>query len=302
MGTPRNTNWEARLKHSDSRPSVVQPNSIWRHLDFGASDLGCFPRKPVTNCDVTKQGQLFYCQTTGLAFRLLQNIGFSLVCPFKQQHQTLGSGKSGPLRIGIGQSSLNRPFHSPPLQFLADVPRRLSQPSLCGAFGRAHSTLRRGNVYLQCTVSCACYRFDLMSRYCDLPRRCDWPHVEHDARGQMKHIELMNNQPIHLQVSVLCYFGPRRIHSLPEFMDFKLFGKTILVVNKKFKLFFGQPIREVSQLYDMFTGPVWAVSRSLCLDLSPRLTPKQKEEPIGGDRGKGIEASQRALRPVLLTS
>ena len=31
-----------------------------------------------------------------------------------------------------------------------------------------------------------------------------------------------------------CFFG---LTSLPELVDFKLFGKTILVVNKKFKLF-----------------------------------------------------------------
>ena len=30
--------------------------------------------------------------------------------------------------------------------------------------------------------------------------------------------------------------------SLPEFMNFKLFGKTILVVNKKFGLFWGHPL------------------------------------------------------------
>ena len=30
--------------------------------------------------------------------------------------------------------------------------------------------------------------------------------------------------------------------SLPEFMNFKLFGKTILVVNIKFELFLGHPL------------------------------------------------------------
>ena len=32
------------------------------------------------------------------------------------------------------------------------------------------------------------------------------------------------------------------LHSLPEFMNFKLFGKTILVVNIQFELFLGHPL------------------------------------------------------------
>ena len=42
------------------------------------------------------------------------------------------------------------------------------------------------------------------------------------------------------------------IHSLPEFMDFILFGKTILVVNKEFGLFFW-PINSGSE--SMFMDP-----------------------------------------------
>ena len=34
------------------------------------------------------------------------------------------------------------------------------------------------------------------------------------------------------------------LSSLPEFMNFKLFGKTILVVNIKFGLFFGHPLSQ----------------------------------------------------------
>ena len=42
--------------------------------------------------------------------------------------------------------------------------------------------------------------------------------------------------------------GPNRPQKpLPELVDLKLFGKTILVVNKQFKLFFGQSTWEVSQ-------------------------------------------------------
>ena len=37
------------------------------------------------------------------------------------------------------------------------------------------------------------------------------------------------------------------LNSLPELVDFKLFGKTILVVNNKFKLCFGQSTWEVSK-------------------------------------------------------
>ena len=37
-----------------------------------------------------------------------------------------------------------------------------------------------------------------------------------------------------------------QINSLPEFMNFKLFGKTILVVNRKFELFVGPSTQEVS--------------------------------------------------------
>ena len=32
--------------------------------------------------------------------------------------------------------------------------------------------------------------------------------------------------------------------ALPEFMNFKLFGKTILVVDAKFGLFLGQPLSQ----------------------------------------------------------
>ena len=35
-----------------------------------------------------------------------------------------------------------------------------------------------------------------------------------------------------------------RKQTLPEFMNFKLFGKTILVVNLKFRLFLGHPLRQ----------------------------------------------------------
>ena len=35
-------------------------------------------------------------------------------------------------------------------------------------------------------------------------------------------------------------------NSLPELMDFELYEKTILVVNKKFRLLFGQSTWEVS--------------------------------------------------------
>ena len=38
--------------------------------------------------------------------------------------------------------------------------------------------------------------------------------------------------------------GFRGFTSLPEFMNFKLFGKTILVVNLKFRLFLGHPLRQ----------------------------------------------------------
>ena len=34
------------------------------------------------------------------------------------------------------------------------------------------------------------------------------------------------------------------VSSLPEFMNFKLFGKTILVVNIKFGLFLGHPLSQ----------------------------------------------------------
>ena len=37
-------------------------------------------------------------------------------------------------------------------------------------------------------------------------------------------------------------WGPKFQKPLPEFMNFKLFGKTILVVNKKFGLFWGHPL------------------------------------------------------------
>ena len=37
-------------------------------------------------------------------------------------------------------------------------------------------------------------------------------------------------------------FAPLGLNSLPEFMNFKLFGKTILVVNIKFELFLGHPL------------------------------------------------------------
>ena len=40
---------------------------------------------------------------------------------------------------------------------------------------------------------------------------------------------------------------PGLTDSLPELMGFKLFGKTILVVNKKFRLFVGQSTWEVSE-------------------------------------------------------
>ena len=33
-------------------------------------------------------------------------------------------------------------------------------------------------------------------------------------------------------------------NSLPEFLDFKLFGKTILVVNRKFELFLAHQLRK----------------------------------------------------------
>ena len=47
---------------------------------------------------------------------------------------------------------------------------------------------------------------------------------------------------------VLCQIGRRWMldlpFSLPELVDFKLFGKTILVVNIKFELFLGHPLSQ----------------------------------------------------------
>ena len=42
--------------------------------------------------------------------------------------------------------------------------------------------------------------------------------------------------------------------SLPEFLDFKLFGKTVLVANNKFEPFLINPLREVS-----FRGWFWEI-------------------------------------------
>ena len=55
-------------------------------------------------------------------------------------------------------------------------------------------------------------------------------------------------------------------NSLPELMDFKLFGKTILVVNKKFKLFLASQLgSELSKrLFDFWpvhSGTSWLLSK-----------------------------------------
>ena len=46
--------------------------------------------------------------------------------------------------------------------------------------------------------------------------------------------------------SLVVFFGvtPELFPSLPEFLDFKLFGKTILVVNRKFELFLAHSLRK----------------------------------------------------------
>ena len=46
-----------------------------------------------------------------------------------------------------------------------------------------------------------------------------------------------------LGTSILLFL-PGLLYSLPEFMDFKLFGKTILVVNKKFGLCLANQLRK----------------------------------------------------------
>ena len=46
----------------------------------------------------------------------------------------------------------------------------------------------------------------------------------------------------HLSVWTLNVLGLDHFSSLPEFMNLKLFGKTILVVNIKFELLWGHPL------------------------------------------------------------
>ena len=60
-----------------------------------------------------------------------------------------------------------------------------------------------------------------------------------DTRGQCQ-VEALGLG--FLAVSVAC-IGNSKI-SLPEFLDFKLFGKTSLVVHKKFGLFLADPLRK----------------------------------------------------------
>ena len=46
------------------------------------------------------------------------------------------------------------------------------------------------------------------------------------------------------------------VSSLPEFMNFKLFGKTILVGNIQFELFLGHPLSQRVSM-EMDSGQVW---------------------------------------------
>ena len=53
-------------------------------------------------------------------------------------------------------------------------------------------------------------------------------------------------------------------NSLPEFMDFILFGKTILVVNKKFGLFLANQLRKRDKVHPKSTSK-WSQGQALCL-------------------------------------
>ena len=53
-----------------------------------------------------------------------------------------------------------------------------------------------------------------------------------------------NLEPIGGSLLLKGFSGFAKRSSLPEFLDFKLFGKTILVVDRKFELFLAHQLRK----------------------------------------------------------
>ena len=78
----------------------------------------------------------------------------------------------------------------------------------------------------------------------------------------------------------------QRFISLPELVDFKLFGKTILVVHKKLQTFFGQSTWEVSRErieMEQFHSPVTFTWNDCCMGFFHKEgeAPTNEQFPVG---------------------